>query len=114
MGKGSAHSKHKDKTHKGAQNDPIALRKKGWSDWSNFVLGAAALTSTILYVWRKIEAAQIDRPTKANPSTIGAQTGPDDLTSDTSKSMTDHLSSNWDKTDPAKDAPPSGRDTPVH
>lgn len=72
MGKSSAHSKHKDKQRKDAQGDPIMLSKQRWSDWSNFVLGAAAMTSTILYVWRKIQANQINRAGQA-PGQMGAR-----------------------------------------
>ncbi|MEY3704112.1 MAG: hypothetical protein RLZZ561_1732 [Pseudomonadota bacterium] len=113
MGKGSSNSKHKHKQHKDAQSDPIALSKKRWSDWSNLALGAAAMTSTALYVWRKIQASQIDQAGKETPSAAGAQSGPD-MASDTPRSMTAGLSSNWGKTEQASDAPPSGRDTPVH
>ena len=52
MGKSSANSKHKDKQPKNAQNAPVTFNKNQWSDWSNFVLATAAVTSTVLYVWR--------------------------------------------------------------
>ena len=114
MGKSSANSKHKDKQPKNAQNAPVAFNKNQWSDWSNCVLAAAAVTSTVLYVGRKMEAARIDRAGKTAPSAVDMQADPDILPSDTPRSMTDHLASNWDKADKVSDASLSGQDTPVH
>lgn len=110
MGKSSAHSKHKDKQLKDAQSDPIILSKQRWSDWSNFVLGAAAMTSTILYVWRKMQANQINRNGQAPRPDGGAHA----VSTDAARSMTDHLSESWGKADQPSDAPLSGRDAPIH
>lgn len=114
MGKSSAHSKHKDKQPKDAQSDPIILSKQRWSDWSNFVLGAAAMTSTILYVWRKMQANQINRTGQAPRPDGGAHAVPDTPSTDAARSMTDHLSESWGKADQPSDAPLSGRDAPIH
>ena len=114
MAKNKAHSKHKDKQVKNAQRDPIILSKKRWSDWSNFALGAAATTSTILYVWRKMQANQINRAGQAATSPTDAQASPDAQSSDTPRPMTEHISGNWDKAAKPSDAPQSGRDTPAH
>jgi hypothetical protein len=114
MGKSSAHSKHKDKQRKDAQGDPIMLSKQRWSDWSNFVLGAAAMTSTILYVWRKMQANQINRAGQAPRPDEGAQAEPDTPSTGAARSMTDHLSESWGKAEQPSDAPLSGRDAPIH
>jgi hypothetical protein len=114
MGKSRANSKHKDKQPKIAQNAPVTLSKNQWSDWSNFVLAAAAVTSTVLYVWRKMEAGRIDRAGKTAPSAVDMQADPDIFSSDTARSMTDQLASNWDKADKVDDASLSGQDNPVH
>jgi len=114
MGKGSSNSKHKDKQSKDKQGDTRSLIKNQWSDWSNLVLAAAAVTSTVLYVWRKMEAAQIDRAGKTSSSAVDMKADPDIFPSDMPRSMTDHLSSNWDKADKASEASLSGQDAPVH
>jgi len=114
MGKGGSNSKRKDVHSKDTPSAPVALSKSQPSDWRNVLLGVATLASTVLYVWRKLEAAQAHRAEKSKPSAFGAQARPAPPPSDTTLSMTDHLSSTWDKAAKASDAPQSGRDTLGH
>ena len=60
MGKGKSKSKSKQKDQRSTAqgNGMLPQSKKRWQHWGNLALGAAAATSTIFYVWRKIQTDQ--------------------------------------------------------
>ena len=112
MGKGSAHSKHKNKQAKAAQFEPQPLSKTRWGSWGNLALGAAAATSPAFYVWRKMRTDQIDPAGESSEASAGmSKQG-----TEAPQSMTNHLSGGWNKAEQSSEAPAqgAGRDIPVH
>jgi hypothetical protein len=69
MGKGKSKSKQKDQQAMAPGNGATIQGRQRWQRWGNLALGAAAATSTILYVWRRMQAGQQAQAEDTNPVT---------------------------------------------